>query len=583
MSKKKDIRRQNIIQLLLGLAIIALVNIIGQYFFTRIDLTSEKKYTLSNTTKELVKSFDDYVTFKVYLDGSFPAGFKKLQRETREMLDEFRAYNPNIQYEFINPSEAVDARDRQNFYAELNRKGIEPTSIRSQDESKQSQQLIFPGAIVTYKSNREEAVNLLEAQMGASSEQQINASIQALEYNLANVLKKLQSAEKEDIAFLHGHGELSKLHLEGAEKALSEFYDVNHLVLENKIYSLLERIEMDSLNKLDVKPRFKAIIIARPVKAITEREKFMLDQYVMHGGKLLWLIDPVYTNMDSLQASPRTLAMPADLNIDDILFRYGVRLNRNLIQDLRSAAIPVNTQPMGTRPKFEMFPWPYFPVLMPKEKHPIVRNLNGIKGEFVSTLDTISGNGIKKTMLLKSSQYSKVLQTPHEINLSIINRRPDRRQFKSGSQDVAVLLEGQFRSVFENRVPPEIATNKAMAFRTMSEPTSMIVVSDGDIIRNATHSSNGEIKALPLGIDKYTGQQYGNEDFIVNAVNYLCDDSGLLNVRVRDLKIRLLDRPRVLEEKTKWQVINVVLPILIILLMSLAWNITRKRKYTKNK
>ncbi|MGM0613119.1 MAG: gliding motility-associated ABC transporter substrate-binding protein GldG [Bacteroidota bacterium] len=582
MSNKKNVRKQNIVQLLLGLAIIVLVNIIGQYFFTRFDLTSEKKYTLSQSTKELVKSFDDYVTFKVYLKGSFPAGFKKLQRETREMLDEFHAYNPNINYEFINPNEAVeDKENRNSFYAELNQKGLEPTTIQSQEKGRQSQQVIFPGAIVTYKANREEAVNLLESRMDASSEQQINESTQALEYNLASVLMKLKSAKKDKIAFLHGHGELPKENLNGAEKVLSEFYDVDHLVLENKVYSLLKRSEPDSAGNVKVYPRYKSLIVAQPTQAFTEKEKFFIDQYVMHGGKIMWLVDPVATNMDSLQTQARTLAVPADLNLDDMFFRYGVRLNKNLVQDMRSASIPVNTQPQGTEPKFELFPWPYFPIISPQNNHPVVKNLNGIKGEFVSTLDTISGNNINKTMLLKSSQYSRVLNTPHEINLNIINRNPQRSQYNHGSQNIAVLLDGKFPSLFENRIPPEISQNKAMAFRTESEETQMMVVSDGDIIKNAISMKEGERKKLPLGVDKYTGQEYGNDDFIVNAINYLCDDSGLLNVRSRDLKIRMMDRAKVEEERLMWQIINVVLPVLLILIMSFVWNITRKRKYAK--
>ncbi|MCF8217649.1 MAG: gliding motility-associated ABC transporter substrate-binding protein GldG [Bacteroidales bacterium] len=582
MSNKKNVRKQNIVQLLLGLAIIILVNIIGQYFFTRFDLTSEKKYTLSQSTKELVKSFDDYVTFKVYLDGSFPAGFKKLQRETREMLDEFHAYNSNINYEFINPNEVVeDKKNKNSFYAELNRKGLDPTTIQSQDGARQSQQVLFPGALVTYKANREEAINLLESRMDASSEEQINESIQALEYNLASALMKLKSAEKDKIAFLHGHGELPKANLDGAEKALSEFYNIDHLILENKVYSLLKRTEPDSAGNVHVYPRYKSLIIAQPTRAFTEKEKFFIDQYVMHGGKVMWLVDPVATSMDSLQAQSRTLAVPADLNLDDMFFRYGVRLNKNLIQDMRSAAIPVNTQPKGSKPKFKLFPWPYFPVISPNSNHPIVKNLNGIKGEFVSTLDTISGNNVTKTMLLKSSQYSRVLSTPHAINLNIINRKPQRSQYNHGSQNIGVLLEGKFSSLFENRIPPEIAQNKAMAFRTESEKNQMIVVADGNIIKNAISIKGGERKKLPLGVDKYTGQQYGNEDFIVNAVNYLCDDSGLLNVRTRDLKIRLMDRAKVQEERLKWQIINVVIPVLLILIMSVIWNIIRKRKYTR--
>ncbi|MGM0648222.1 MAG: gliding motility-associated ABC transporter substrate-binding protein GldG [Bacteroidota bacterium] len=579
MVNKKDIRKQNITQLLLGLVIIALINLIGHFYFTRIDLTAEKKYTLSKTTKELVKSFDDYVTFTVYLDGEFPSGFKKLKRETREMLNEFHAWNNNIQFEFIDPTTEVDEADRNNFYAELNRKGLEPTTIQTGDNTKQSQQVLFPGALVTYKSNREVAVNLLESRMNLNPDQQINLSLQELEYNLATALKMLSEPEKDNIAFLHGHGELSKRRLSGAETVLADFYDITHLTLENKIYSLIERISNDSAGSVQTQPRFKAVIIAQPTNAFTEKEKFIIDQYVMHGGKLLWLVDPVRTDMDSLQASPTTLAIPGDINLDDMFFSYGVRLNSNLIQDLRSAEIPLNTQPQGSQPQFEYFPWPYFPVMLPDNDHIIVKNLNGVKGEFTSTLDTISGNNIKKTILLKSSEYTKVLRMPHEISLRSIRPRYNAQDFPYDKQNVAVLLEGRFSSVFENRLPPTITQSKSMAYKSKSDTNQMIVVADGDVIKNAV-SVRGD-KPLPLGVDRYTGRKYGNEDFILNAVNYLCGDIGLLKVRDRELKNRGMDRTKVKDETLKWQLINVILPVILILIFSIVWNIFRRNKYHK--
>lgn len=580
-SKKKNIQRQNLIQLLLGLMIIALINIIGHHYFLRFDLTSEKRYTLSPTTKDLIRSFDDFVTFRVYLDGDFPAGFRKLQRETREMLNEFRAYNPLIQYEFIDPAQATDARNRNDFYAELHEKGIEPTSVRSREGSRESQQLIFPGALVNYKATQEEAVNLLQSQMGAGSEQQINASIQALEYNLAAALMRLKTREKDKIAFLHGYGGLEKIDLEGAEKVLSRFYDVEHFVTKGRINSLLDRRELPG-GRLDVRPRFKALIIARPTQRFTNSELFLIDQYLMHGGRLLWFVDPVMTDMDSLATSPRTLAMPGNLNLDDIMSRYGVRLNRNLIQDLRSGAIPVNTQPAGLEPKFEMFPWPYFPILLPASDHPIVKNINGVKAEFASSLDTIRSPSIKKTFLLQSSEYSRTLRTPAEVTLEMVNRQPDPRRFRQGPFNVAVLLEGTFVSAFEHRLTPEMYEAEEMAIRNVSDTSRVIVVADGDIIKNAVSSrQGGSPRALPLGMDKFTGQQFGNKEFVLNAVNYLCDDTGLLEVRAKDLEIRILDRTEIMENKARWQMVNVALPIVFILIMSIIWNLIRKRKYTK--
>ena len=574
---QKNIRRQNVIMLIYSILIIILLNIIGSFVFTRFDLTAEKRYTLSDVTKKMLSQVDDYVYFKIYLEGDFPAGFKRLRNETREMLDEFRAYNEFIGYEFINPNVSSDEKERDNTYRLLIEKGLKPTELNVKAKEGSKQQIIFPGAMVSYKG-RETSMHLLLEQLGSSSETVLNNSIQNLEFNLATAVNKLIINDKPKIAFITGHGELNDKDNYSAREALSEYYSVEKVQLNGKINALTERNTSDS-SRVGIYNKYTAIIIAKPDSAFSEKDKFIIDQFLMRGGKILWLVDGVNAEMDSLQKKSSTLGLANEINIEDQLFKYGVRINPDLILDVTCLPIVMITGRNGDQPKFGYLPWMFFPLLNPTSKHPIVNNLNGIRTQFTSSIDTIGIKNVKKTILLSSSQYSRSVSAPVIIDLEMVKRQPDERLFTQANIPVAVLLEGKFESLFKNRVPAEIREDRQISFVENSRQTQVIVVSDGDVIRNQTHRQKGY--PLPLGFDQDTRQSFGNGDFILNAMNYLVDDSRLISIRSRELKIRLLDRKRVEAEKLQWQILNIGLPILLVIFFALLWNFFRKRRYTR--
>jgi ABC-2 type transport system permease protein len=550
------------LQLFTGIAIVILLNIIGNYVFHRFDLTAEKRYSLSPATKKLLKELDDVVYFQVYLEGEFPAGFKRLRSETKEMLDEFRAYaGDNIQYTFINPSQNEDIRKNSEVYEQLYKAGLLPTSLQVKTENGEQNQIIFPGALVNYHE-KTFPLQLLKTQVAMGEEEVLNASIENLEFEFASTIMKLTTKVKDKIAIVEGHGELEGKKLEDIIKALEEYYVVERVRLNNQLFALRG---------------FKAAIIAKPDSAFDEKDKYVLDQFIMKGGKTLWLIDPVMASMDSLTKNNVTLGLANPINIDDILFKYGVRLNTNLVLDAQSAPIPVLAGYQGNQPQYKYYPWIYFPVAFPFCDHPIVKNLNAVKFEFASGIDTLNNKAIKKTILLASSQYSRSINTPARIDLSILKKDPNPKEFYRKNIPLAVLLEGEFESVFKNRLVPTVADAEEFAFKSNGKKTAMIVVSDGDVIRNQVQSSTG--KVYPLGYDRYTQQQFGNKNFIMNCMNYLLDDSGLIAVRTRDIQIRLLDKTIIQESKLKWQLICILSPILMIILYGIFSTWMRKNKY----
>ncbi len=569
-------RTRDLVQLLILIGIIVAVNVLGSFFFARFDLTTEKRYTLTDTSKELLGSLDDVVFIKVYLDGDMPAGFRRLRDRTRETLDEFRAFSGNrIEYIFINPSEGVDEKSRNDLYRQLAKQGIAPTNIQIKGKDNVEQKLLFPGAILTYKG-REVALQLLKSQMGAAPEQMLNSSIEDLEYEVTNAIRKAASERTDAIAFIEGHGELTARQTADMAKQLAEYYRVDRVTLNGRINSLTDRVETGGEAK--VKPKYKAIIIAKPDSTFSDRDQFIIDQYVMHGGRVLWLMEPVFCNMDSLQYAPSTLALPISVHLEEMLFKYGVRVNTDLIQDARCASIPGPSGYVGSQLQWALQPWVFFPLIIPQSDNPIVRNLNGIKLEFASTIDTISVAGIRKTVLLSTSERSRVLRTPVRVSLETMLQEPKPEQFNMRNMPVAVLLEGEFGSVFKNRLPPQILDSREMAYREKGVPTKMIVVSDGDVIRNHV---NPDGTYLPVGFDRFSQQLYGNGKFLLNAVNYLCDDVGMTSIRSRALEIRLLDRKRVEAERNAWQAVNVALPIVLLFLFGIGYAYLRRRKYAK--
>lgn len=578
-AKRPNIRRHSFKRLALGLAIVAAVNVLASFAFYRLDLTSEKRYTLAPSTRKMLSELKGPVHFKVYLEGDFPAGFKRLRNETREMLNQFRAYSSYIEYEFIDPTSGKDKKELEATYIQLAKSGLNATDLQVKESSGTSRKLIFPGAVVTYQG-KEMPMDLLLTQVGRPPDEVLNNSVQALEYGLINVIRKLSVEQKPRIAFIQGHGELSPIYTASIEAALREYYDIDHVRINGQPDALSTPQQTASQPGTPaLSNKYKAIIIAKPDSAFgkDEKDKYIIDQFVMRGGKVLWLVDPVYATMDSLRVKESTIALPMDLNLDDMLFNYGARLNPNLVVDINALSIPVVVDQKGNQ---KLIPWIFFPILTPTSANPIVRNLNAIRTEFVSSIDTVEAPDVSKTILLTTSRYSRVLNAPVILSLRFLYQDPDPMQFNQPYQPVAVLLEGKFTSLYQNRIPAGFAQNPGNVFVPQSPKTAMIVVSDGDVIKNQVEAGTQGLTPLPLGYDRYTGQQFGNKDFILNAVNYLCDDSGLLSVRSREVKLRKLDMERVKDERVQWQLINTLLPVILVLIFALIRGFCRKRKYT---
>ncbi|MBR4391034.1 MAG: gliding motility-associated ABC transporter substrate-binding protein GldG [Bacteroidales bacterium] len=582
-NKRKNLKKSQLISFFTTLVIIVVINVIGSFVFTRFDLTSEKRYTLSDTTKEILKNLDDYVYFKVYLEGDFPAGFKKLRRETKEMLDEFRAYSKYIDYEFINPSEGSDRTEVNENYKLLYQSGLNPTNVIDENpDGSTKQMIIWPGALVSYRNDTEIAIDLLESQLGQSSEAALNASMQNLEFRLIDAIKKVTRFQKPNIAFIEGHGELTETEVYDITQTLSQNYNVGRLAINGKVDALMHRSEPNPKGEINAYLNYDAIIIAKPTQPFDEKDKFLIDQYIMHGGKVLWLVEPVYATMDSLTSQESTIGVEMDLNLEDMLFRYGVRLNHNLLLDLNCAALPIRTGQVAGQAQLEFYRWFYFPLAQAASNHPMVRNMNAIKLDFVSSIDATSSEGdIVKIPLLKTSDYTKISGTPVFITLAMLKQTPDKRMFPSRGQNVAYLLKGTFPSLYANRITYEIEESEEMKFLAESVPTSMIVVADGDIIRNQI-----DIKRrtpLPLGYDQYTTNTYGNKEFIENAVSYLIDGEGLIDIRSREFKIRLLDPDKKANQRLRWQLINILVPTGLVILLGLVMAWIRKNKYSNTR
>ena len=535
----------------------------GQMFF-RLDLTAEKRYSITSVSKDLVKKLDKPVNITLYLDGELPPGFRKLQKSIKEKIADYNAYSSHlINLTVVDPYKISDTKQRDQLFAELTAKGLQPTDIRQTTEQGTMTRIIFPGALVQY-GEKQLSVNLLKNNPALHSEVNLNNSIESLEYEITAAFSDLVDTEKQTVAFLNGQDELNEYETRDFAEALSEKYAVS---------------QVSAQQLLAKGKQIKTLIVANPTKAFAESDKFCIDQYLMNGGRILWLINPVSVSLDSLSNGQTTLAFPLNLNLDDQLFKYGIRLNANLVQDVECLMIPVNTAPVGTQPKFTPAPWYFSPLLVPSENHVISRNLNRVKTDFISSIDTVGKQQqIRKTVILATSPYSLVENTPMEISLASTNNPPDRRLFRQPSQTVGVLLEGTFTSVFQNRMVDSFGV-KASEVNKESQPTRMIVLSNGNLIANKYRIRGGAPEFMPLGYDQYSQQTFGNKAFLMNAVNYLCDDQGLMELRSRVFKIRLLDKVRIREGKTFWQMINVLLPLLLIALFGGGYVYIRRRKY----
>lgn len=569
---RKQIKQQNIAETVVLIAIVAVLGVLSSFFYARFDLTSDKRFSISKHTKQLLDNVDDAVLFKVYLDGDLPAGFVKLRTAVSDILEEFRAYGgANIQYEFVNPSESENANERNRVHYELYQKGLDPVNLQVKDkDGGTSQRIIFPGIVVSYKG-REVAVNVLKNYVSASSSGNLQTSIQSLEYNLTFAIIQLMQPTAPIIGFLRGHGELEVSDIEDISYSLGQFYSLRQVDANEELMTT------DSVGALT----YKLIVIAKPTEQFSERDKFFIDQYVMRGGRVLWLIDNVMASMDSLTTQRVAMAVPADLNLDDQLFNYGVRMNPNLIQDIQCAMIPVNTALVGQQPQFVPAPWIFSPVVTPNPNHPMTKNLDMVRLEFVSSVDTVGQDAnVQKTILLASSNNSRLASAPVQIDLAIVGEAINPEMFNRAELPIAVLLEGSFRSVFTNRALPQGCSRQMLQQQSM--PTRMVVVSDGDIIRNQFKVTDGRREPLPLGYDRLTKQTFGNKEFLLNAINYLCGFDGLMESRSKEFKLRMLDKAELQNHRLYWQTVNVALPIVLIVIAGIAFNVVRRKKFQKN-
>ncbi|MFM2017686.1 MAG: hypothetical protein RL007_1342 [Bacteroidota bacterium] len=582
---KRSNKRQNLTALGLGVVVVLLLNVVSQYVFFRLDLTSEKRYTLAESTVQMLDSLDDVVYFEVYLEGEFPQGagdYKRLRDETRLMLDEFRAWGgDNIQYDFVDPGANDDERERKKFQRQLAEKGLIPhPETFVDDNGVEVTQLLFPWAVARYHG-KEVAIPLLGSSTKSPNEEVLNHAVEGLEYELSNGVRKLLMRRKPKVAITQGHGEPDSIQVNDFLSGLREYYDVEFVQFGNKLNTFRDTVQ----NASQIRNIYDAVIMIAPDSAFTTKELFILDQYIMYGGKALFLVDPVLTSIDSLSITGRTMAMPRHFGLknepglEDILYSYGAGLKSQLVEDLYCAqvAIPVN----GPQKQFVPAPWVYSPTILPQEKHPIVKNLDRIKFDFVSTIDTISTSApIRKEVLIRSSDKSTIMRTPNEVVLMYAMMDRDPRTFNKPHQNVAVLLEGTFHSYFRQKIlPPEIENSPEIGYLKNGRTGSrIIVIADGDVAINPVYQG----QALPLGLDRLNRMNrnfYANKKLLINCANYLLDDNGLLSVRSREVTLRLLDRGKIKEQRLKWQLINTILPIASIMLFGLFRMWARRKKY----
>jgi gliding-associated putative ABC transporter substrate-binding component GldG len=549
----------------LGIVFLAIIviNLISNFFFKRFDLTQDKRYTLSETTLNIIESVDSPLYIEVYLEGNFPPEFKRLQNETKQLLEEFTAYNSNIIFNFKNPIEKEETRveKMKEFYA----KGMQPLSITVEDKGKQSQEVVFPWAQATY-GDKFTKVALLKNLMGASTEQKVISSVQHLEFGFAEAINKVSKEKQKKIAVIKGNGELIEPFMADFLKTVKESYYIGPFTLDSVAKQPTQTLE--ALKKYDL------AVIAKPTEAFTEEEKQVLDQYIMNGGKTLWLVDVISADMDSLYNETGTiLAAQRELNLTDMFFKYGIRMNPLLIKDEYATPIKLATGNQGSETQMQEYTWKFAPFIYPTSTNPIVKNMEGIKFEFASPIEILK-NDIKKTVLLSSSEYSKTIGTPSPISLDMVTEETTPEEYEGkGLLPVAVLMEGKFKSAYQNRILPF----KDNSFQATGKENKMIVISDGDVVKNQMDKG----VPLELGFDKWTNQLYGNKEFLMNCVNYLLDDNGLINIRSKDVDLPLLNKEEVNKNYTAAQLITVGLPIVILAIFGFLFTFLRKRKYSR--
>ncbi|AEM71940.1 gliding-associated putative ABC transporter substrate-binding component GldG [Allomuricauda ruestringensis DSM 13258] len=539
---------------------VVVINLLASFVYTRFDLTEDKRYTLSEPAVQVAQKFESPVIVDVLLDGNIPAEFSKLKAETIQLLESFGSKNSNIKYNLVDP--LANEEQAQQTVAELQSLGLQPANVTVEENGKVSNELVFPWAMVNYKDQTVK-VPLLKNKLGSTAEERINNSVQQLEYAFADAFTKLSIEEKKSIAVIKGNGELDDIFIADYLTTIRDYYNIGAITLDS--------VATNPQKVLDQLKGFDLAIIAKPTEAFTDQEKYVMDQYMVQGGKSIWMMDQVNMEMDSIYAGGgEAIAVPRDLNLKDMFFKYGVRITPVLVNDLYFTQIVLATGE-GNDSQYNPLPWFYYPMVFSQNNHPINTNIEAVRFQFTSPIDVLE-NDYKKTILLQSSPLSKTDGIPRVVSLDMINQQPDRELYNNGNLPLAVLIEGNFTSMYKNRVKPLRLQN------TMEEgpENKMIVISDGDVIKNQLR--NG--RPLELGYDKWTSSFYGNKEFLVNSTNYLLDHTGLINIRNKKVSIPLLDVKKIAEQKTKWQLINIGLPVVLTLLFGLFFGYYRKRTFT---
>ena len=558
--------------------VLVFANVISSYLFRRFDLTSEKRYTLSESTKEVLKGLDDQVLFRVYLEGDdLPAEYRRFRTDIKNMLDQFRAYSSNVEYEFINPNAFKTEEEKMQLYQTLVKKGLVPIPIATEEEGVQKQQVVYPAMEVTYKG-RETALQLQSAGLSSrSTEEVINTSVENLEYNFVTALHRLTRPVQARVGFLTGHNELDKIDIYDIQMSLVDDYKVENVYLNQNINALTGRIQNVSDSSVTVSNKYDVLVVPKPLETFSDKDLYVIDQFVMYGGKILWLVDALDADLDSLQGKEQTFATRLPTNLEEMFFNYGVRINPDLLMDYRCRGIPM----MGNDNRMQLVPWYYFPTLVPNSDHPIVRNLDVLKTDFISSIDLIDNN-IKKTVLLTTSDHVHIKNAPVNVQLADARIPVNEQLFNRSNLPVAVLLEGSFQSLFRNRLATAFMELSEIGYKSECEkPTQMIVVSDGDIIRNGVQSSEQGLYPLPLGYDKYTDVMFANKTFILNAINFLAGDEAMIDARPRNIAIRRLDVAKVKSQRGYYQFANIVYPVVLVLLLAAVVLCARVLRYRR--
>jgi gliding-associated putative ABC transporter substrate-binding component GldG len=557
--------KNNVKKIAVTVLILLIINIVGHFVFKRFDLTADKRYTLSEASLNIVASVKEPVYLEVYLEGNFPGEFKKLQTETQQLLEEFKAENSNIVFQFINPLENEKTKDEK--LQQLLNKGLTPVNVTVNDKGQQTQEIVFPWAMATCGS-KSVKVPLLKNMMGASTAEKVVSSVQHLEYAFANALNTVSKNKERKVAVIKGNGELEDIFIADFIKSVRDNYYIGTFTLDS--------VAANPVKSAAYLKKYDLIVVAKPTQVFTDQEKQVLDQFVVHGGKSLWLIDQINMETDSLMRTGENLAFPRDLNLNDMFFKYGIRMRPELIKDLMATPIALATGEQGSATQYTQFPWFYSPLIYPSDtqKNPIVSNLDGMKFEYAGPIEPLKNN-LNKTILLQSSPYSKLVGLPSMINLNMVDERPEQKDFMGGgSYPVAVLIEGKFTSVFQNRV----LAFKDATFKNTDKLSKMIVVSDGDVIKNQIDKN---FQPLELGYDKWTNNLYGNKEFMLNCVNYLLDENGLINIRSKEVDLPLLDKEKVAKNYTSSQFITVGMPLVLLALFGLLFTFIRRKRYSR--